>query len=160
MILSIIVAYDHNQGIGINNMLPWKLSDDLKNFKQETLNKPIIMGRKTFESIGKALPGRRNIILSRQNISFKNCEVFSNVKLALESVKHENEVMIIGGDNIYKQLVPFADKLYITQVNANVKADAFFPTWDKKIFKSISNRKFNKSDRNQYDFEAQIWEKI
>jgi len=76
MILSIIVAYDHNQGIGINNMLPWKLSDDLKNFKQETLNKPIIMGRKTFESIGKALPGRRNIILSRQNISFKNCEVF------------------------------------------------------------------------------------
>ena len=160
MILSIIVAYDLNQGIGINNTLPWRLTDDLKFFKKTTLNKAIIMGRNTYDSIGKPLPNRRNIILSRQTKIITGCEVYSSMQQALSPLKAEAEVFIIGGASIYKQYLPMANRLYITRINTQVNADTFFPKWDKSQYHKRSTEHFQQSDKNQYDFDIEIWEKV
>ena len=158
--ISLIVAYDQNFGIGIKNALPWKLSDDLKHFKDTTLNKPIIMGRKTFESIGKALPNRRNIILSTQpNLSIPCCEVYSSLTAAINACKNELEAVIIGGANIYQQSLSLVERMYITKVNTIVKADAFFPEWKTKNWALQSSTLIQASDKNEYSFQVQIWDR-
>ncbi|MDC0534604.1 dihydrofolate reductase [Francisellaceae bacterium] len=160
MKLSIIVAYDKNRGIGKNNTLPWCLKDDLKFFKETTANKPVIMGRKTYESIGRPLPNRRNIILSQQDLKIEGCEVYSDIKFALSQVQSVPEVFIIGGGNIYKQLISKVDALYITKVDTVVDADAFFPDWDEKKFELLSSKHFDKSEKNEFNFDIEIWKRI
>ncbi|WP_100551407.1 dihydrofolate reductase [Caedibacter taeniospiralis] len=160
--LSIIVAYDQNQGIGIKNSLPWKLSDDLKNFKKLTENNYIVMGRKTFDSIGRALPNRKNIILTRQkNYRQDRCAIVHDIDhiLTLAKDKPHYEIFIIGGAEIYQAFLPFIDRLYITRVNTTKAADAFFPDWDKCQFKRIGNRHYTKDENNECDFDFEIWEK-
>lgn len=137
MKLSLIVATGHNNVIGRNNELPWHLPQDLKYFKSVTLGKPIIMGRKTFESIGKPLPGRTNIVVTRQkNWSFAGVLVAKSVKEALEfgqqfrneQGKLAEEVMVIGGAEIYRHALEIADRIYLTRIDVNVeKGDAHFP---------------------------------
>ena len=109
MNLSIIVAMAKNRVIGRDNDMPWRLSDDLKNFKKNTINKTVIMGRLTYESIGKPLPGRKNIVLSR-NLKDKNVIVKNNLEIILEELKHEEELFIIGGEDIYRQTIKLANK--------------------------------------------------
>ena len=163
-VLSIIVAYDKKQGIGIDNNLPWKLSYDLKNFKKITENNYIVMGRKTFESIGKALPKRRNIILSRQaNYSPDNqCIIVNNIKyvLQLAETKPSHEIFIIGGAEIYKEFLPFIRRLYITEVHTTKKTDVFFPKWEKTQFKRLGCRYYAKNKYNEHAFEFTVWEKL
>jgi dihydrofolate reductase len=159
MKLSIIVAYDKNRGIGKNNTLPWRLKDDLKFFKETTSRKPVIMGRKTYESIGKPLPNRRNIILSQQNIKIEGCEVYSSIEYALDQVQSVPEVFVIGGGNIYQQTLSRANSLYITKVDTIVDADAFFPEWDETKFEMFSSQHFEKSEKNEFDFDIEIWKK-
>lgn len=131
--ISIVVAMANNRAIGINNTLPWHLPEDLKHFKAVTTGKPIIMGRKTWESLGHPLPDRRNILLSK-NIAYsaKGAEVFSSLQAALTACKDASEVCIIGGANLYTQALALATNLIITEIALEVAADAFFPEFDAK----------------------------
>lgn len=131
MRMSLIAALSRNHVIGQNNALPWHLPDDLKHFKALTLGKPVIMGRKTFESIGKPLPKRRNIILTRNpHYSAKGCEVVHDLPTALKLTEDEREVMIIGGEKIFTLALPLANTLFLTLIHQEIEGDAYFPEWD------------------------------
>jgi dihydrofolate reductase len=126
--LSIITAFDRNRLIGRDNALPWHLPADLAFFKKTTLGKPIIMGRKTYESIGRPLPGRRNLIVSRNSgFQAKGCEVCSSVDEALGLAQDQPEAMLIGGASLYQQALERAHTLYVTEIHAVFDGDAWFP---------------------------------
>lgn len=145
--LSIIVAIASNGGIGKNNELLWHLKADLKHFKAITTGHTILMGRKTFESIGRPLPNRRNIVISSQNaFAIDGVEVFHSLEEALEAVKSEEEVFIIGGGEIYRQTMPLASKLYLTVVEREYEADTFFPEIDYSQWKELSSERLYESD--------------
>jgi dihydrofolate reductase len=128
MNINLIVAIDKKNGIGKNNLLPWHLPADLKHFKTITTGHPIIMGRKTFDSIGKALPNRRNIVVSRQSgLQIPEVELCSSLNKAIELCKDEVDVFVIGGAQIFEQALPIADVLYLTVIQEDFDADVFFP---------------------------------
>jgi dihydrofolate reductase len=132
MIISIIAAMDRNHLIGNNNQLPWHLPADFAHFKSVTMGKPIIMGRKTYESIGKPLPGRTNIVLSRNSGSqYEGVECVTSFGDAIKAVADVDEVMVIGGSTIYQMLIPQADRMYLTYVDAEFEGDAWFPDFDE-----------------------------
>jgi dihydrofolate reductase len=142
--ISLVVAMGLNREIGINNQIPWKLSEDLKNFKRTTMGHHILMGRKTFESIGKPLPGRTNLILSRnKNFKVAGCITVADLDEAIKIAKAngENELMVIGGSQIYKQALSLANRIYLSKVDFKGKADAFFPEFNEKDWKVISEVK-------------------
>ena len=147
MIVSLIAAVaEDNYAIGAENRLLWNIPEDLKRFRKLTLGHPIVMGRKTFESIGRVLPERTNIILSRKELVVKGAYVFSNLTEALEFCRDrkEREVFIIGGAEIYRQTLPLADRLYITWVKGSYKdADAFFPDIEWREWRLVSEEKKN-----------------
>lgn len=161
--ISLIVAYDKNQGIGRENSLAWKLSEDLKIFKKITEHNYIVMGRKTFESIGRPLPNRKNIILTRdKDYQQDKCLIINSIQeiLNFATSKPHYEIFIIGGAQIYKEFVDIADRLYITEVDAQMQdLDAFFPSWDKSQYKRIGHKKYTKDERNEYDFTFSVYEK-
>jgi dihydrofolate reductase len=133
-IISIIAAVAENKALGKNNKLLWHIPEDLKRFKEITMGHPIIMGRKTFESIGSALPGRTNIIITRnRDYQAENCLVRSsfNRAVALAKSKDGQEIFIGGGESVYKQAINRADKLYLTLVKGNFKADVYFPKYSQ-----------------------------
>lgn len=154
MTLSIIVAMSQNRVIGKDNKLPWHLSEDLKRFKKITMGHPIIMGRKTYESIGRPLPGRENIVITR-NPEFK-AEGVTIVHSLEEAVKRKDpkeELFIIGGAEIYKSALPQVDKLYITRIEKDFDGDVFFPEIDKKKdFKVIEESQKLISEKNQLPY--------
>ncbi|HVV68614.1 MAG TPA: dihydrofolate reductase [Gammaproteobacteria bacterium] len=128
MHISLIVAMSSNHVIGINNRLPWHLPADLKHFKELTWGKPIIMGRKTYESIGKPLPGRRNIIVSHNTqLKIADCEVVSSLEAAFALVATAPEAMVIGGAQLFKAAAEYADRLYLTIIHATFEGDSFLP---------------------------------
>jgi dihydrofolate reductase len=130
MILSLIAAMAQDRVIGLNNQMPWHMPADLAHFKQITLGKPVVMGRKTFDSIGRLLPGRRNIVISRQpKPADFTADWVQSVDAALELLRNEAEVMIIGGAELYRQLLPMADRLYLTEFDLKVQGDAWFPDY-------------------------------
>ncbi|CAM4233484.1 type 3 dihydrofolate reductase [Pseudoalteromonas byunsanensis] len=132
MIISMIAAMANNRVIGQDNKMPWHLPSDLKHFKRVTLNKPVVMGRKTFESIGRPLPGRRNIVITRsESYSAQGIEVVSSPQAALELIGDVEEVMIIGGGNIYEQFLPMCERLYLTFIDLDVAGDTCFPDYTK-----------------------------
>ena len=154
---SIIAAVAENRVIGNQGRLPWHLSEDLKRFKQLTMNHPIIMGRKTHGSIGKPLPGRRNIVVSRQTTYVANgCEVVGSLADARQRVADSEEAFCIGGAAIYRQALPFADRMYLTRVLAEVPGDTRFPEWDQLDWKIVQSEP-GPSDLFEYLFE--IWER-
>jgi len=129
--LSLIVAMDENRLIGSDNRLPWHLPADLALFKRTTMGKPIVMGRKTFESIGKPLPGRRNIVITRNpNYSAAGCEVVSDIDTALEICAGDEEIMLIGGASLYQQTIDRASRMYITLIHHAFSGDTWFPEFD------------------------------
>lgn len=133
MIVSIIVAMDKNRGIGLNNRLPWRLPDDLKRFKSLTIGHHLIMGRKTYESIGQALPGRTSIIISRNpDFNAPDCLLADSLEkaLALAEADGEEETFVIGGSQIFQEALPLADRIYLTQVHVALPADVYFPKYD------------------------------
>ncbi len=134
--ITLIAAVGKNNELGKNNGLIWNLPNDLKFFREKTLNKTVVMGRKTFDSIGRPLPKRKNIVISRnKNLFIENVEVYYSVEDVLNKFKDE-EIIIIGGENIYKQLIDIADKIYLTEVDArDNSADSYFPSFDKTKFK-------------------------
>ena len=160
-IISIIVAMSRNNVIGVNNDMPWKQKADLKHFQNLTKNKVIIMGRKTFESIGKKLPNRTNVVITRDE-SFSGLhevECFSNLNEALEHYEKESEIMIIGGGQIYKEAMPYANNFYITYIETEINnGEVFFPELDKTL-KKITEVKHFKDENNQYDYTFVRFEK-
>jgi len=152
-VISIIAAIGGNNVIGLKNTLPWNLPADMKHFKQLTKGKPIIMGQKTFESIGKPLIGRINIILTLdKNFTPFGCQIAYSIKEALEIVKNSKEVMICGGESIYRQFLPLADRIYLTLIEGDFEGDVFFPEFDLSSWKEVE-RVENKPDReNPYKY--------
>lgn len=166
MRVALIWAQAENRTIGINNSLPWYLPNDLKYFKKVTLGKPIIMGRKTFDSIGKPLPGRTNIVISRdKDLVIEGVEVVSTVDEAISRaeaqsvIDGQDEVIVIGGAQIYDICLPKADKLYLTQVHAQVEGDAFFPEFDLGQFEEIESETFKAEGPNPYDYSFKVFNK-
>jgi len=146
--VSLIVAMDDNRLIGSNNGLPWHLPADLAFFKRTTMGKPIIMGRKTFESIGKPLPGRRNIVVTRdQNFAAEGCEVANSIDAAIDLCQHDDEIMLIGGASLYQQSFERATDLYITRIHHCFDGDTWFPDFDESEWK-IENREYFKADHS------------
>jgi dihydrofolate reductase len=167
MDIALIVAMAQNGVIGRNNQLPWRLPEDLRYFKKTTMGKPVIMGRKTFESIGKPLPGRTNIVISTQ----KNILLPEGVRLA-QSVNEAmsiaesiglidgvNEVMVIGGEQIYALFMPSAKRIYLTKVHANVDGDAYFSSFVERDWSKVSEDFFEASENNPYDYSFCVLEK-
>ena len=157
MNLSIIVAKSKNNVIGVNGDLPWHISEDLKNFKAITMGKPIIMGRATYESIGRPLPGRRNIIITRQSdYHIDGAEVFLSPGSALEAIDSHEEAMVIGGGEIYASLFSRVNRLYITHVEKIVNGDTFFQEIDYKLWNSVSCEDFpvNRDRKVAFRFEV------
>lgn len=128
MKISLIVAMASNRAIGIDNRLPWHLPADLRKFKQITMGSPILMGRKTYDSIGRPLPGRTNIVISRDpSYRQPGCQVFNEIDKAIESCSHLPEIFVIGGSSFYQAMLPLADTLYLTEVKQEFAGDTFFP---------------------------------
>ena len=153
MKISLIAAMADNGVIGRNNRLPWRLSADLQRFKALTMGKPIVMGRKTWESIGRPLPGRTNIVVTRDvGYRAEGCVVVHSVDQALEVAAGSDEVMVIGGANLYQQLLGRADRLYITQVRADVEGDAWFPEFDRTQWREVEHESHSRDEKNEYDY--------
>ncbi len=157
MKLSIIVAADEQNGIGKNNALLCHLPNDLKFFKKTTSGFPIVMGRKTFESIGKALPKRRNVVISRTLTELEGCEVYPSIGLALEALKEEAQVFIIGGDSIYKQAISITNEVILTRIHHTFEADAFFPALTSDNWKLKFNASYEADEKHAHDYSFQLY---
>jgi len=152
---------DKNRVIGINNSLPWKLPVDMQWFRKNTLGKPIIMGRKTFESFGaRALPQRKNIIITRDpTYKAEGAEVVHSIEDALKAAGDVEEVMVIGGANLYEQMLPKADRLYITEVQSEFEGDAWFPEVDLSNWKEVQRSESVVDEKNAYACHFKTYEK-
>jgi dihydrofolate reductase len=160
MKISIIVAMDRKGVIGRDNELPWHLGTDLKNFKKITMGKPVIMGRKTHDSIGKALPGRKNIIITRDEAyEAEGCEVCHGLDEALAVCKDAEEAVIIGGRDIYELALPRAHRIYLTEVQADIMGDVYFPDIDRTGWDEIERIDFEADEQNDFPFSCSILEK-
>ena len=160
MIISIIAAVADNMVIGNKNSLPWNLPADMEYFKKVTLGKPVIMGTKTFESIGMALSNRKNIILSHdKNYRAEGCVVATSIEQALEEVKENEEVMIAGGASVYKQFLPLADRLYLTFIHHDFEGDAYFPKFDVNKWKEIKRIDKKPDEKNPYSYSFVVFER-
>ena len=171
MKLALIVALANNRTIGIDNKLPWYLPNDLKYFKQVTMGKTIIMGRKTYESIGKPLPGRINIVITRQadylppngNDSVKvvaSLTAAQQLAQDIALINGHNEALIIGGAEIYSQALPLVERMYLTEVHADVEGDAFFPQYDKAQWQAVAREDFMAEGPNPYDYSFVVYERV
>nr|WP_100402522.1 dihydrofolate reductase [Bacillus sp. FJAT-42315] len=159
--ISFIWAMDQNGVIGKNNQLPWRLPEDLKFFKETTMGHPIVMGRKTFESIGKPLPGRENVILTRdQSYEADGCTVVYSVDELVEKAEKEEQLFITGGAEIFRLMLPFVDRLYVTVIEESFDGDTHFPKeldWDE--WELVSATPGLKNEKNPYDYQFRIYEK-
>src|SRR5690606_25481535 len=160
--VTIVVAMGLKNEIGAGNQLLWHLPKDLKHFKEITSGHPIIMGRKTFESIGKPLPNRTNIVISRKNDWFQEgILIVGSIKEALKFAKKIDEnIFIIGGGNIYAQTMELTDKLEVTRVDAACDADTFFPEIDMKVWQMTDEMKIAGDEKNSFDMKFQTFERI
>ncbi|ABC32506.1 Dihydrofolate reductase [Hahella chejuensis KCTC 2396] len=162
VVLSIVVARAENGAIGVENTLPWRLSNDLQYFKQVTMGKPIIMGRKTFDSIGRPLPGRTNIVVTR-NKDWRHDGV--NVAHSLDEAvslaarEQAEEVMLIGGAELYRQGLAAAQRVYLTEVKTSVQGDAFFPELDLADWRETSRESHPADEKNQYPHDFVVFER-
>jgi dihydrofolate reductase len=150
-VISLIVAASTNNVIGAKGDLPWRLSADLKRFKALTMGKPIVMGRKTYESIGRPLPGRQNIVITRQdNYAPEGCTVVQSVDAAIAAA-NAPEIMIIGGGHIYEAFMPMAERIYLTRVDADIDGDTYFPEISGDRWREVARQEQAADADNDYD---------
>lgn len=167
MKLSLIVAAAENGVIGKDNQMPWHLPEDLKYFKRITMGKPVVMGRKTFESIGKPLPGRPNIVITR-NTAYKaeGVDVLHDLSSAeahcedLAIFEDFGEIMVIGGAELYRQALPEVDRIYLTRIHAEIEGDTSFPDLEESSWKVTSEERFGSDDKNPYDYSFLVLDRI
>ncbi|MGD7051220.1 dihydrofolate reductase [Sutcliffiella horikoshii] len=158
--ISIIVATDRNNLIGKDNDLPWRIPADLAYFKKVTMGSTIVMGRKTYESIGKPLPYRRNIILSRQDFHAEGCETLHSLEEVQQLNKDGEELFIIGGAHIFKEALPIADFLYLTYIDEEFVGDTYFPEINEQDWELLSSEKGIKDEKNPYDYYFKKYKRI
>ena len=155
-----IVAASANNVIGANGRLPWRLSEDLRRFKEITMGKPMLMGRVTFESIGKALPGRRSIVLTRQaGYRAEGCDVVASPDAAIELACAADELMIIGGGSVYEQMLPLTDRIYLTRVHMEIDGDTFFPEIDEDDWRIVLSEPLPPNDERPFSISFQTLER-
>ncbi len=162
MIISLVVAAANNNAIGKNNQLLWHLPNDMKYFKNVTWGMPVVMGRKTFESLGKPLAGRKNIVLTKQEgWKAEGVVAVKEFKDALFLVKEMDvkEVMVIGGGEIYRSVFDKANRIHMTRVEAEFEADTFFPVIDPKVWRLVSQKNYEADERHKYNYSFQVWER-
>ena len=160
MRIALIVAMAENRVIGRNNQLPWRIPADLRHFKALTLGKPVIMGRKTYESIGRPLPGRDNIVVTADSgYQAEGCQVVHSVEQALEAAGSCEEAMIIGGANLYRQTLENADRLYLTLVKAEPEGDTWFPEIELQQWREIERQAHAADESNEYDYDFVVLER-
>jgi dihydrofolate reductase len=157
--ISFVVAMDENRVIGKNNQLPWHLPEDLKFFKRVTMGHPIAMGRKTHESIGRVLPGRENIVITRKpDYQSENCTIFYSVEDFVKYSREQNdEIFVIGGAEIFKETFAYVDRLYITLIHTEFAGDTFFPEFNLGDWELVSNEKGIKDEKNPYDYDFRLY---
>jgi dihydrofolate reductase len=168
MLISIIAAVDEHGGLGWQGSLPWRLSADLKRFKSLTMGHHILMGRKTYESIGRVLPGRTTVIITRSpadrpaECSPPHCYVVGSIEAALELARAngETEAFIIGGGEIFAKVLPLADRLYLTSVHVTRPADVFFPEWDEENWREVERVMQTADEQNEYPFTFRLLERV
>ena len=153
MIISLVVAMAENRVIGKHNQLPWRLPADLKRFRAVTLGKPVLMGRKTYESIGKPLPGRTNVVVTHEaEFRAPGCVVVHTPEAALAAAGDSPEVMVIGGASFYRQMLPRADRLYLTVIHVRFEGDAFFPEFDPGGWREVERVRHEPDEKNPYPY--------
>ena len=153
MKISIIVAMAANRVIGQDNGLPWHLPADLKHFKETTMGKPILMGRKTWESIGRPLPGRTNIVITRDSAyAAEGCVVVSSIAAAMAAAGEQDEVMVIGGAELYRQVLPCADTIYLTRIHASIEGDTRFPEIPDSEWHQLERVDYEADEKNGHDY--------
>lgn len=158
--ISLIAAIAKNRVIGDSSRIPWRLPADLAHFKALTIGKPIIMGRATFESIGKPLKDRINIVITRDvNYKLVGCVVVHSVKDALDAAGNAEEIMVIGGGQIYSQFLPYASRMYLTLVDHEFPGDVFFPEWDAQDWTEISIEEHLPNEKNPYHYSFVVLER-
>ncbi len=158
--ISIIVATDQQGIIGAENALPWHIPADLRYFRQITMGKPLIMGRHTHESIGRALPGRTNIIITRdRNYQRESCCVVHSLEEAWAVCQGASEVMVMGGASLYQQCLPLAQRIYLTLIHTSVEGDTRFPDWDKTQWREVAREDHLKDADNVYDYSFLVYER-
>ena len=168
MIISAIAAMSENRVIGSENTLPWHLPADLKHFKQVTMGHPILMGRKTFESIGRPLPGRQNIILTRdQTFHAQGCVIVHSVKDVMLKISEHNELLdesdelfVIGGAQIYQQMLPMTQRLYLTMIHHEFSGDVFFPEINRDEWREVECVRHEKDENNAYAFSFVVLNRV
>lgn len=159
--VSIIVAMANNRTIGINNTLPWRCPEDLKHFKSLTMGHHMIMGRKTFDSIGKPLPGRTTVVVTRNtSLKIEGCIIANSLQQAIDVCAGDKEIFIVGGAELYAQALPLADTLYITEIQQNIQGDAFFPEFNNSKWHEISRDKRSQLQPQPLDFHFVKYQKL
>jgi dihydrofolate reductase len=159
--LSIIVAVADNGVIGSGNQLPWRLPDDLKRFKALSLGKPIVMGRKTFDSIGRPLPGRLNVVISRQpGLEIPGCTVVTSIDAAIAAAQPVPEIVIVGGADIYRQVLPQVQIIHLTRVHANVDGDVLFPELKEQQWREVAKEYHPADERHAHAFTFSTLERV
>ena len=166
-VISHLVAISNNNVIGVDNNLPWNLKSDLAHFKEYTLHKSIIMGRKTYESIGRPLPNRTNVVISRTLKDIPGAYVFSDLESAIEFVENknkedniDNEIVIIGGGYLFRETIESFNKLVVTRVDCEIDGDIFYPDIDLSSWELVSSNAFNKDDENDFDYKIEEYKKL
>lgn len=155
--IALVAAMSLNRVIGVNNQLPWHLPADLQRFKSLTLGHTIVMGRRTYESIGRPLPGRRNVIVSRSLSALPGCEIAGDLLTLIAQA--DDDLYVIGGAEIYAQALPVADRIYLTEVNVELPGDAYFPQLDPRIWPIVAVEEFAADDRNAYAMRFLTYQK-
>ena len=160
--IALIVAVAHNNVIGAGNAIPWHCPADLQYFKRTTMGAPVLMGRKTYQSLQvKPLPGRRNIVVTHDDdFIAEGCEVVKSIEAGLQLTKNEKRVFIIGGENIYRQVLDKSDELYITYVDAVAKGDRFFPEVSLDNWKLLREESYLSDEKNPYDLDFKVYQRI
>jgi dihydrofolate reductase len=159
-VITLIVAVADNGVIGRDNTLPWHLPEDLKRFKRLTLGKPIVMGRKTFESIGKPLPGRHNIVVTRDaNYRRDGVTVVHDAEAALRAAGPVPEIMVIGGAELFRVLLPRAGRLHLTRVHGNIEGDVMWPALDEREWTVVERESHSADARHAWPMTFEVWEK-
>jgi dihydrofolate reductase len=160
MRISAVVAMSDNRVIGKDNQLLWHLPADLKHFKQITMGKPILMGRKTFQSIGRPLPGRVNIVITQdKNFKADGCVVVHSIQAALKAVENQAEICVIGGAELYRQMLPIIQRIYLTIVHHDFSGDAFFPELDMNEWKEVERTELASDEKNNYSCSFLVLDK-
>jgi dihydrofolate reductase len=161
MTISLICATSQNGVIGLNNRLPWRLPADLAHFKKLTMGHHILMGRKTYESIGRPLPGRTNVVITRQkDFQAEGCLMAHSVEQAIALCHKDDEVFVIGGAEIYQQTLPFANRIYLTIIHQDFEGDAFLFELDQTVWQETSRKDFEANEKNRYGYSFITLERV